>query len=387
MTASGVLIMTADPSVERLVGEVVDAAVAVDGASGCRTLDELSARLDHEPPAIAVVDIDAAPDELLEALQPIADRHRATKFIAIASRQREEWVHQAMHAGARDFLLKSTLVQTLPGVLDRLIPLAADNGRLGHSVVTILSAGGGCGATTLAVNLAHELHAFSGADTLLIDLDACYGSLATYLGVTAEYSVRDVLADGQRIDGQLLRSTAVSCRDGIHVLVSPASGEAAWSADLNLDHVGLALAAARKAFVHTVVDAPRVSHEVAAELARASALVLLILELNVDDIRIARAQVDALAAAGIPPQRVLAVASRFHRRRSRIGLDEARAALGVERIGRLSNDFARVIASINSGSPLALSAPRCRLRRDIHRLADVIHTARGASAALGRLGE
>ncbi len=387
MTSSGVFIVTEDLSVARAVGEVVDATASAADRWVCRNLEELSDHLARQPAAAAVVDIDAAPTQTLNNLQPLVERFARTKFIAIASEQREEWVHQAMHAGARDFLLKKSIAASLPGVLDRLIRLASDNGKLDHSIVTILSAGGGCGATTLAVNLATELHHFSGAATLLIDLDTCYGSLATYLGITAEYSIADVLTDPDRIDPDLVKSTAVAYRDHLHLLASPATTDAGWPKDLRVEHLHRALRAVRQAFTHTIIDAPRVLRSVAAELAKSSVLTLLILEQNVDDIRIAHAQLEGLFASGVDRQRVLPLISRFRRNRSRITPDEVKQALGVERVGRLSNDFSKVVASINFGKTLAETAPRSSLRRDIHRLARAIHAAGTGNVALGRLGK
>ena len=63
------------------------------------------------------------------------------------------------------------------------------------SAVTILSAGGGCGATTLAVNLAAELGAIdpSSDPPLVVDLDYHYGAVSTYLAVQGDYGVLDLL--------------------------------------------------------------------------------------------------------------------------------------------------------------------------------------------------
>jgi pilus assembly protein CpaE len=384
MATPGVFIVTEDPSVAELVGDVVDSSASAAERWVCRDLDQVGAELERRPAAAVVVDIDAAPARMLAGLEPLVERFPGTKFIAVASEQRDEWMHQAMHAGARGFLLKHTMVSTLPGVLDRLVPAASDNGALPRSIVTVLSAGGGCGATTLAINLAHELRQLSGAPALLIDLDICYGSLATYLGVSAEHGIADVLAYGDRIDAHLVESTAVAYKDQLHVLISPASREAGWSCALDLSHLDRALRAARQAFVHTVIDAPRVPRNVAVQLAKASAITLLVLETKVGDVRTAQAQLAALSGAGIAPQRLLPVVSRYRGRRCGISLNEVRRALGVERLGCLSDDYRKAVASINVGRTLAEASPRSTLRRDIQKLAREIRGARAAMPAPGR---
>ena len=144
------------------------------------------------------MDIDHAPLERLSSLGPIIDRHHATRFVVIASERRDEWVQQAMHAGARDYIVKSAVTEVLAATLDRIVGTAGTNGVLERVVISVLSAGGGCGATTVAINLARELAVLRGAPALLVDLDAHYGSLAAYLGLSPEYGVADVLDDGSR---------------------------------------------------------------------------------------------------------------------------------------------------------------------------------------------
>ena len=341
--------------------------------------------LNQSKAAAVFVDIDAAPFDMLEDLQPMIDQYLATRFIVMASERRDEWVLRAMQAGARDFLEKSTIPTNLSVVLERVAPPSGSNGEAAHGVTTILSAGGGCGATTIAVNLADELQRASGGSTLLMDLDCCFGGVASHLGVSAEYGIADVLADGDRIDAHLLRSTAVTHEERLHVLAGPTATMPGFRADLKLEHLPQALRAAKRAFDHTIVEAPRITADVAGNLAKFSAVTLLVMELNVDDIRIARSQLERLAHRGIAPGRVLPVVNRFRRSKSLVTLAEAEKALGVDRLLHLSNDYRNVVSSINYGQTLARVAPRSPFRRDLRRLAQAIHAARGAELVPGKL--
>ncbi len=385
MTASGsVVIVTLDQSLAQLVTEVVDStAHFACEQRPCRDLNELSAELDQREAVAVLVDLDSGP--VIAELQPLIDQFLSTRFIVIASEQREDLVLEAMHAGARDFLVKSSISSTLPTILDRLSRLATSDTLGDRPLITILSAGGGCGATTLAVNLAHELHHVSGDAALLIDLESCYGGVGGYLGLSARFGIADVLADGHRIDAHLVQSTAVAYHDQLFVLVGPATTQPGWPAELKLEHLPAMLRAAREAFHHTVIDAPRVSGDVAAELARSSTLVLLVLEMNVDDIRIAQSQLEGLSSVGLPERRLLPVISRFRRGTKMMSLGAVKKALGRERILRLNNDFTSVVSSINYGKTLAEAAPRSSLRRDIHTLAEAIHTSHNGELCLEKL--
>src|SRR6185312_6715325 len=86
---------------------------------------------------------------------PLARWFPDTRFIVLSTAMGNELLLDAMKAGARHFLLKAAIVAELHDVLKRLSSDSAPSST--GAAVTILSAGGGCGATTVAVNLAAEL--------------------------------------------------------------------------------------------------------------------------------------------------------------------------------------------------------------------------------------
>jgi pilus assembly protein CpaE len=368
------LTVTQDAQVVRDVAEAI-------GPSGiptetCASLDQLTRTLDQNKMSAVVVDIDGEPLEVLADLEPILDNFPLARTIVIASEQRHDWMLRAMQAGARHFLVKSAISKELLDVLQRLMPVSPAGERaLRQGVVTILSAGGGCGATTLAVNLAGELHRVSDHRSLLVDLDYRYGGVAGYLGVKAPFGVANVLADHSCIDADLVRSTAARYSERLHVLVSPATVYLLRPEELQYEQMSRVLRSARQAYQYTVVDAPGVSIEVAADLARASELTVIVLELNVEDIRIARALLEALLTNGIAADRIVAIVNRYSRRRQMVPWGEAKRALKAVHVRRLSNDYAHAAASSNYGKPLAEVAPRSRLRREIQSLAKAIHSA------------
>ena len=174
-TPNGIVVVTQEPQTARAVSAAAESADQIPSPSICRDLEELVQNLERAPASAVVIDIDPWADQLLHDLDPIISRFSATTFIVLAKEQRSEWVLQAMRVGARHLVPKDRVSSDLPEVLRRLSQkMASANGSFG-SVVTVLSAGGGCGATTLAINLAHELHLLSSEPSLLIDMDCAYG--------------------------------------------------------------------------------------------------------------------------------------------------------------------------------------------------------------------
>ena len=93
----------------------------------------------------------------------------------------------------------------LPQVLSRLTPANVPMTPGEGTVITVMSASGGCGSTTLAFNLANEIAVSGGQPLLLIDMDWYYGAAAPYLGIEGRYGVAAVLTHEGHIDAHLVQ--------------------------------------------------------------------------------------------------------------------------------------------------------------------------------------
>lgn len=380
-SVESILLVTDEPG-------TIDAIASALGQNGhfgrdhtCADLSELTEQLERHPASAVLVDIDRHPAKMLAQLDAITNRFDATRFIVLASDRRHDWLIEAMQAGARDYLLKNDIAESLNGVLQRLLPGGSPGPVAMGSAVTILSAGGGCGATTLAVNLANELHLLTRGTSLLMDLDCCYAAVTNYLETEVRYGLADVLAYRERIDADLVKSSASRFSDGLEILASPAVTDPTRNPGIALvlfDYLAPAIHAARRAYRSVVIDAPRVPQEVAFNLAQKSLRTWVVMQLTVKDLRVARGMLTALVQQGIPRERLVAVINRYKSRRSMIDLSDATAALDGFEIRCVANDYKSALRSVNYGRPLAESAARSALRRDIKKLAGQIISAQSA---------
>ena len=354
------------------VADVSAALVASNGrfelAAACGILPDLVSRLEKSHPAAALVDIDPEPTRIFEDLAPIVARFAETRFVVLSSTLRNELVLEAMQIGARHFLVKRSIGVELFSVLQRLVP-SRFMGAPGRGVVTtLLSAGGGCGTTTLALNLANEIGLKTSEAALLVDMDCSYGSAAQHLGLKAEYGIADVSAYDGQIDGHLIRSSAVAYSDALHALLSPAAISFSQPQPLRYEFLGDVLKACKHSYPYTVIDAPRVSMDVAAVLAKASNVTLIVFQLMVKDIHVMRSIRSALIDRDVARDGIIPLVSRYGKR-SPISLKEAEKALGGMKLRVVRNDFRSAVRSINYAEPLAQAAPSSVLRRDIRQLA------------------
>lgn len=342
----------------------------------CPNLQDLTFRLKREMVPVAVVDIDSAPERLLEDLDRLVAEFPQTGFIALASELRNEWILAAMKAGTRYFLGKDCMSPDLSDVLERLVPATADEPQGRGVAVTVLSASGGCGATTVAINLCDALHRAAAAPALLVDMDAGYGAVAHYLGIKVHYGLADVLGHSEIIDSQLVRSTMHTHSEGLRVLVNPASVNFASPLPLHFERLDRAMDVFKQMGPYTVVDAPRLAMDVAATLARHSKVTLIAMQLNVKDVRIVQAMIAALIEHRVPVDRILPLVNRSRGKNSMISLEDARKVLGIP-VAQIRNDYRAAIRAMNYGQLLSKAAPHSDLARGIDGLAGRIHEATG----------
>jgi pilus assembly protein CpaE len=364
---TSITLMSPDPSVAAAVSSALENNGHVLGGPTVQDLRDLSAQLGRSPVPIVLIDIDPEPQQILPLLERIVARFPTTRFVALASNVGSDLLQEAMQTGVRRVVGKQTMGAELPGILDRLTATDANATPMG-SVLTLLSASGGCGATTIAVNLAEELALKQKQPTLICDFDCAYGAVSSYLGISPHYGADHILHYPGNIDGQLIRSTATMHNDRIHVLASPCSTNMDAAEPLRFDRLEHAMDSARRAYAITIVDAPRLRMETAAALAAGSAQTLLVLQLTVKDLRSARAMLDSLRGHGVKMDTVIPVANRFAKRQL-IGLDEAAKALGGVNLQIIRNDYTPAIQGLNFGQTLSEASPRSTLRKDIQDLA------------------
>ena len=380
---SAIAVTTREDGIAEAVSSALESSQRLVLAARYPDVPALAIGLGKEEASVVLVDIDPAPAEILAALEPVIARFSGTRFVVLAGARHSDLVMEAMQIGVRHYLIKASLQADLLQVLLRLVPRAETGGMDRGEIVTFLSAGGGCGATTAAINFANELGLITTKPVLLVDLDCSYGALGYYLGLDGKYGLGDVLGYAERIDGALIRSSALSYSDNLDVLLSPASINGTVPAP-DFDHLGYALEAFKRTYAYTVIDAPRVTMDVATNLANASKTTLLTFQLTVKDIHVVHLMLGSLTHRGVTPSQLVLLANRY-RKRSPVTLEQAQKVLKGFPLVCASNDFRNAVRSMNHGQPLAEVAPSSVLRRDVRQLA--VEFGQGTALGGGSKGQ
>jgi pilus assembly protein CpaE len=333
----------------------------------CANLDDLR-RLSRNTPGHShdaiLVDIDPDQEAVLNDLKPIIKTNSQSHFIVVSNAFNQDLLPRAMHAGVWHFIHKKQLAAELCITVAKLLFNRMHQGR----IISVLSCSGGCGATTIASNLASELALSSDAPSILVDLDLTYGGVSRCLGLNGSYGIDHVLAREGVIDRDLIESIAVPAGERVSVLLSPAGTTTENESEYTFDRLVETLTACKESYGHVVIDAPRVSPTVLKTLSTVSDVMVVAFQMRIGDLRFAASLIRRLTEYGLAPERILPVANRVGRRSVSVDIGHARRLLQPTVLHCLRNDWSRAVKSLNRAQTLSATAKRSGLRRDFQKL-------------------
>jgi pilus assembly protein CpaE len=248
---------------------------------------------------------------------------------------------------------------------------------------------GGCGATTIAIELATALSQRAGPAqrVALVDLHLVDGASAAYLGATANMMLAEASAAPERIDTALLDVFATRVGDGLDLLAAPRDAQA--FARVSQTAVCRLLEMAAQVYDWIVIDLPRHHQPWTLDVLAGSDEVLVVSELTVPALLSARAlasEVEAELSGGAQPRIILnRLASRMFGPAP--SLAEAEKALQRKADGGITSDWEAAAASVNLGGSISHHRPRSKIVRDISVLVErLIQPEEAPRAQAGRGG-
>lgn len=291
---------------------------------------------------------------------------------------------RALHAGVRDVVQAGQLVELRQACersrqLSRSVVGEAPEPRVQGQVVTVFSAKGGCGKTTMAVNLAVALSEGGTRKVCLVDLDLAFGDVAITLQLDPARTITDAVSMAGRVDDTGAASLLTPYRGGLAALLAPVAPGDAEKVPAAL--VGELLGVLRTMADFVVVDTPSQFSEHVLNAMDASQHLVLLTTPEVPALKNMRLTLDMLDLLSYPADVRTVVLNRAD---DKVGL----TADDVQRVVRTpiaaqvpaSRD---VPVSINKGIPLTVSSPAHPFSQAIGQLARERFAAPLATAPAG----
>jgi Flp pilus assembly CpaE family ATPase len=148
-------------------------------------------------------------------------------IIILSGGDTESLALQMVQQGAQDYIVKSAcnsdiLVKALQYAVGRSSHQASGETTSDEgTVIGVMGAKGGVGATTFACNLAIELRRQTEHSALLVDMDVSAGLVSFLMNTEAEYSILDAVANIHRLDRSFWDGIVAHGRGGVDILRSP----------------------------------------------------------------------------------------------------------------------------------------------------------------------
>ncbi|WP_375175265.1 CpaE family protein [Pseudooceanicola sp.] len=337
---------------------------------------------------IAVAMDEQDEDNIVMLGEVISQAHNSgIKVILIAEDVSPSALHQLLRKGADEFVPYPLPEGELAAAIERIQepePVheeqapsrkATKKGTKDGAVVVCHGLAGGTGSTMFAVNLAWELaHAAKkGEDAsrvCVIDLDLQFGAVGTYLDLPRREAIYELLSDTEAMDDDVFNQALLDFDGKIHVLTSP-------SEMLPLDLISSAdvqrlIDMARSHFDFVVVDMPSTLIQWSETVLNAAHVYFALMELDMRSAQNTQRLKRALQAEDLPVEKLRYVLNKAPKSLDLQGKSRVKRlaeSLDISIEVQLPDGGKQVVQSCDHGQPLALTAGKNPLRKELQKLA------------------
>jgi pilus assembly protein CpaE len=330
---------------------------------------QLAEVVSSETPNLCLLEVGEPPDAGLALIHDLLRLDPKLPIIVVLANNNPELVLRCLRQGASDFLIPPFTSEQVEGALQKIARLQP--GRASHSgkVYCIMPAKGGCGASTIASNLAYQMKR-GDKRILLADLDPLAGTLSFLLKIKSAYSFVDALARSHDIDADLWRSV-VTTRGGVDVLLSP---EVMTEGMSELKDATSIIEYARGTYDLVVLDTGGVYGEWNLSQAQLADEILLVTTNELTSLQAVQRALGYLDANNIGRFKLRLIVNRYDRHTG-LSKDVIGTALHMDIFHIMPSDYEAIQKSLMEGKPLG---PATSFGKSVIGLADRL--AGGAEA-------
>ena len=241
--------------------------------------------------------------------------------------------------------------------------------RVGE-VITLFGCRGGCGATTIAVNLAGSLAA-QGKQVCIVDLDVQLGDVLVSLDLDADgtASLVSLAREAHQLDPDMLKRRLARHEEGVFVLAQ--GGRLEEIDDTLPSKIPGLLATLAHHFDVVIIDGISDFSELALSAIDAANVVALVLTQDVLAVRRARRVIDICRKLEVPDHKIKPILNSY-KKRARIDIGSISAGLTLDVAATIVEDERTIRRARIAGQLLQRVARRRRITRDVAALHELV---------------
>lgn len=257
-------------------------------------------------------------------------------------------------------------------------------------VLTVFSAMGGIGRSTVAVNLAIALREVTKSKVVLVDGNLHFGDVGILLNMRSTRSMVDICTPKGGADTELLDAVLLSHYSGVRVLLGPPSPE--FAEIVTPGALGIIVKALRASFDYVVVDTHNSLDEATLMLLDLSDHVLLLTSSGLPAMKNTKLFLQVAEMLNYKEGKLMLVINR-HDARGRISLKDIETSLHQPVFAAIDRDDNAAAQAEQTGQPFVIHQKSAAISQGLYRIAGQLNTAHAAEAAaprrrglFGRLG-
>ena len=314
-----------------------------------------------------VVEVSSAAE--IGAFKRLTEAFPGQLFLALVPETADrKFLFEVMRAGARQVVATPPEAEDLQAVLDWF------SNQFGYEasksqVIAVAGVTGGAGTTSIALNLAYEIHVRHQMNVLLTELTSSVGSLATYLDFKPRHTTRALFNLPNAVDLQQMREALTTVEEGFQVL--PADNESIEPLDITPDKAHRLLTCCRRLSQMVVVDVPSEFDDVFFGTLGSAHHIVLVCNQSLASVRTVKMVHEALLRMDGVPRPVVLI-NRFDSRNKAFSRSTLLRCLPGLDLVSVAYDPA-IMQATDTGMPLRKSNPHAPALKDLDELADSLN--------------
>lgn len=307
---------------------------------------QLAEVVNAEAPSLVLLEIGDPPDAGLGLIPDLLRIDAKLPIIVVLPSNNPELVLRCLRQGASDFLIPPFTSEQVEGALQKIARLQPGRATSAGRVYCIMPAKGGCGASTIASNVAYQMKR-GDKRILLADLDPLAGTLSFLLKIKSNYSFMDALARSHDIDADLWKAV-VTTRQGVDVMLSP---EVMTEGMSELKDASSIIEYARGTYDLVVLDTGGVYGDWNLSQAQLADEILLVTTNELTSLQAVQRALGYLDANNIGRHKLRLIVNRYDRHTG-LSKDVIGTALHTDIFHIMPSDYEAIQKSLMEGKPL-----------------------------------
>jgi pilus assembly protein CpaE len=338
---------------------------ATNGEEGIQMAVELQ-------PDIVLMDINMPGVDGITASERISQQVPFCQIIMMSVQGEADYLRRSMLAGAREFLIKPFSSDELVSSIRRVYQLGATRRQAmpvmaqtpagagaaaaampqeKGKIVTVFSAKGGVGCSTIAVNVAIALQQNAASKVALVDTSLQFGDVGVLLNLYASRTIADLVSHIDELDNELINDIFIAHSSGIKALLAPPRPEVADTVTPAL--VTDVLERLRTMFDIIIVDTSSVLDDLVLSVLDISDKIIVVTTPEIPAIKNAKLLFEVTEALEYERERIMFILNKVDKRIN-IRAEDIEANIKYKIEEQLPLDERSVTTAVNQGVPYVL---------------------------------